>query len=217
MKSVSLEAEPGTVLGLVGENGAGKSTLIKIVSGAIVSRSRQRPLDGRPIAPRNTHEALALGIASVFQELTLVRDLTVEQNLLLTARRDALAQHRPPPRSQGRGRDSRPARARHRARAPASATCRSASQQMLEIVRAVERNPRVLLLDEATSALGASRGRMARRLVARLRAGGAIVLFISHRWDEIVAFLQSRRGAAQRRARRGRRHQRRCPKDEAVG
>ena len=62
------------MLGLVGENGAGKSTLIKIVGGVIAPDRGTLSLDGRPIAPRSTHEALALGIASVFQELTLVRN-----------------------------------------------------------------------------------------------------------------------------------------------
>jgi ABC-type sugar transport system ATPase subunit len=85
VKAVTLEAAPGTVLGLVGENGAGKSTLIRIASGATAPDGGCLLLDGVPIAPRDTHEAIALGIASVFQELTLVRELTVEQNLFLTA------------------------------------------------------------------------------------------------------------------------------------
>ena len=59
---------------------------------------------------------------------------------------------------------------------------------MLEIVRAVERNPRVLLLDEATSALGDNEVAWLAERIARLRNSGAIVLFISHRWDEIVRF-----------------------------
>ncbi|WP_442580464.1 ATP-binding cassette domain-containing protein [Mesorhizobium sp. ASY16-5R] len=85
VRSVSLDAAPGTVLGLVGENGAGKSTLIKIVGGAVLPDAGELWLNAQPIAPRNTHAALAHGIVAVFQELTLVRELTVEQNLLLTS------------------------------------------------------------------------------------------------------------------------------------
>ena len=188
LRAVSLEAEPGTVLGLVGENGAGKSTLIKIVSGAIVPDRGKIILDGQPVAPRNTHAALALGIASVFQELTLVRELTVEQNLLLTN----------PPVKRWLSID------RRRTRAAAMAILGRydldiapdarvgdlplGQQQMLEIIRAVERKPRVLLLDEATSALAATEVEWLAGLVARLRQQGAIILFISHRWDEIVRF-----------------------------
>ena len=72
------------MLGLVGENGAGKSTLMKIAGGAVIHDRGSLTLNGQPIAPRTTHEAQAHGIVSVFQELTLLRRLTVEQNLFLT-------------------------------------------------------------------------------------------------------------------------------------
>lgn len=188
LKSVSLEAAPGTVLGLVGENGAGKSTLMKIVGGAIGPDSGALSLDGRQIAPRSTHEALTLGIASVFQELTLVRELTVEQNLLLTGS---------PVTAWGsidRRRASAVASeilARHEldiAPRMRVGDLPLGRQQMLEIVRAVERRPRVLLLDEATSALGGAEVEWLAALVERLRRDGRIVLFISHRWDEVVHF-----------------------------
>jgi len=188
VKTVTLEAAPSTVLGLAGENGAGKSTLIKIVSGAVLPDRGSIRLDGKPIAPRDTNEAIGLGIASVFQELTLVRELTVERNLLLTSA----------PLTAWGSIDRRGARriateilsryhldidpAVHVGDLPLG------QQQMLEIVRAVERNPRVLLLDEATSALGTSEVAWLAGLVAHLRDTGVIVLFISHRWDEVVRF-----------------------------
>ena len=188
VKPVTLEAAPGTVLGLAGENGAGKSTLIKIVSGAVRPDRGVITLDGQSIAPRDTNEAISLGVSSVFQELTLVRELTVERNLLLTSA----------PTTAWGAIDRR--RARQAAREilsrhdldidPATPVgdLPLGRQQMLEIVRAMERRPRVLLLDEATSALGASEVAWLAALVARLRNAGAIVLFISHRWDEIVRF-----------------------------
>jgi ribose transport system ATP-binding protein len=188
LKSVSLEAAPGTVLGLVGENGAGKSTLMKIVGGAIAPDHGTLSLDGRAVAPRSTHEALTLGIASVFQELTLVRELTVEQNLLLT--RSPVT----PWGSIDRRRTHAMASeilARHELDiAPRTRVgdLPLGRQQMLEIVRAVERQPRILLLDEATSALGGAEVEWLAALVERLRHDGRIVLFISHRWDEVVHF-----------------------------
>jgi ribose transport system ATP-binding protein len=188
VNAVTLEASPGTVLGLAGENGAGKSTLIKIVSGAITPDRGQLALDGKPIAPRDTNEAISLGISSVFQELTLVRELTVERNLLLTSA----------PVTPWLSIDRRRARrttqeilARYHLDIDPAAKVGDlplGQQQMLEIVRAVERLPRVLLLDEATSALGANEVEWLGGLVARLRDAKAIVLFISHRWDEVARF-----------------------------
>jgi ribose transport system ATP-binding protein len=188
VKAVTLDAAPGTVLGLAGENGAGKSTLIKIVSGAIRPDRGGVTMNGKPIAPRDTNEAISLGISSVFQELTLVRELTVERNLLLTSA----------PTTPWGSIDRR--RARHTAQEilsrhnldidPAAnvGDLPLGRQQMLEIARAMARKPRVLLLDEATSALGASEVAWLADLVERLRGAGAIVLFISHRWDEVVRF-----------------------------
>jgi ribose transport system ATP-binding protein len=188
LKSVSLEAAGGTVLGLAGENGAGKSTLIKIVSGAVVPDQGSVTLDGKQIAPRNTNEAIGLGISSVFQELTLVRELSVERNLLLTS----APTHAWGSISRKRARETaKEILARHRLDVEPSAGVGDlplGQQQMLEIVRAVERNPRVLLLDEATSALGDNEVAWLAELIVGLRNSGAIVLFISHRWDEIVRF-----------------------------
>jgi ABC-type sugar transport system ATPase subunit len=188
LRPVTLSAGPGTVLGLAGENGAGKSTLIKIVSGAIAADRGGMALDGGPIAPRNTHDALSQGIASVFQELTLVRELSVERNLFLTSapvtRWGSIDRH-------ALRRAALDILARHGLAIDPAARIGDlplGQQQMIEIVRAVESKPRVLLLDEATSALGASEVAWLADLVERLRRDGAIVLFISHRWDEIVRF-----------------------------
>jgi ribose transport system ATP-binding protein len=188
VKAATFDAAPGTVLGLAGENGAGKSTLIKIVSGAVLPDRGAMVLDGKPIAPRDTNEAISLGVSSVFQELTLVRELTVERNLLLTSAPTTLWG------SIDRRKAHRTAQeilTRHNLDIDPAATVGDlplGKQQMLEIVRAIARKPRILLLDEATSALGASEVAWLANLVARLCDSGAIVLFISHRWDEIVRF-----------------------------
>jgi ribose transport system ATP-binding protein len=188
LKSVKLEAAAGTVLGLAGENGAGKSTLIKIVSGAVLPDQGSITLDGKQIAPRNTNEAIGLGISSVFQELTLVRKLSVEHNLLLTT----APTHAWGSISRKRARQTaEEILTSHRLDIDSGASVGDlplGQQQMLEIVRAVERKPRVLLLDEATSALGDNEVAWLAELIAGLRHSGTIVLFISHRWDEIVRF-----------------------------
>jgi ribose transport system ATP-binding protein len=131
---------------------------------------------------------MRLGIASVFQELTLVRELSVERNLFLTGA----------PLTPWRTIDRRRLR-----RAAADLLQRHGlaidprvrvgalplgQQQQVEIVRALERHPKVLVLDEATSALGASEVAWLAALVRRLRDDGTIVIFISHRWDEVTEF-----------------------------
>lgn len=188
--NVSLEAEPGAVLGLVGENGAGKSTLIKIAAGIVRQDRGVISLDGEAMAGLGPARAIARGVVSVFQELTLVRSLTVAENLFLSA----------PPRRASASIDRRKLEADARAllegyNVGASATAivgdmPLGQQQMVEIVRAVRRKPRVLLLDEATAALTAAEVQWLMRIVEGERTRGSIILFISHRWEEITAFCQ---------------------------
>jgi ribose transport system ATP-binding protein len=191
VRNVTLHARPGAVLGRVGENGAGKSSLMKI-AGGIVSPDRGAViLDGIPMTGLTPRAALAHGIATVFQELTLVRSLSVSENLSIL---------RPPSRpwrSIDGGQLRRSAQAVLDAYdVPVQADrmvgeLSLGQQQMIEIVRAVSRHPKVLLLDEATAALGASEVRWLERIVAAERARKTIVLFISHRWDEITEFCQN--------------------------
>jgi ribose transport system ATP-binding protein len=190
VRDVTLEAAPGSVLGLVGENGAGKSTLMKIAGGLIAPDKGIVSLDGAAVSGLDARQILERGIASVFQELTLVRSLTVAENICL------LAPPTRPWRSIDRRRLETECRAvlvRYQVTAPPNALVGNLPlglQQMLEIVRAVRREPKVLLLDEATAALGSTEVKWLASIVAAERARGTVVLFISHRWDEIVAFCQ---------------------------
>jgi len=188
VKAVTLDAHPGAVLGLAGENGAGKSTLIKMVSGAISPGGGRMTLDGKPIAPRDTNDAITQGISGVFQELTLVGALSVEQNLFLTAAPTNVLGMIDRRRLRAMAKE---VLARHALGIDPAARVSDlplGSRQMIEIVRAIERKPRVLLLDEATSALGAKEVEWLAERIETLRRQGVIVLFISHRWDEVVHF-----------------------------
>src|SRR5205809_5860673 len=83
LEGVSLSVDAGEVHALIGENGAGKSTLMKVLSGAYRPDSGSMTLAGSPFAPRGPREALARGVAMIYQELALAPDLTVEANILL--------------------------------------------------------------------------------------------------------------------------------------
>src|SRR3954447_24034476 len=91
LDGVTFSLYPGEVCGLLGENGAGKSTLVKILSGVVTPGSGEIRIDGTPFRPRNTVEARGHGIATAFQELSLVPTLSVALNLFLPKpRRNAI-------------------------------------------------------------------------------------------------------------------------------
>jgi len=188
VRTVSFEANAASVLGLVGENGAGKSTIIKMIGGLVPPDRGEILLNGKQLALRSPREALAAGIDAVFQELALVDNLSVAENLLL------LEPPLHPWRSVRRGRFHASAAsilARYELAIPPIMRVGNlplGQRQMLEIVRAVHRDPRVLILDEATSALGQREVMWLARLVKKLREMGKIILFISHRWEEIATF-----------------------------
>jgi ribose transport system ATP-binding protein len=190
VRDVTLDATSGAVLGLVGENGAGKSSLMKIAGGIIRPDQGVVRLEGTSVTGLSPRSALARGIVSVFQELTLIRSLTVGENLSLL---------KPPIRSWGSIDKARRLREGQEMLDRFDVPVRASSivgdltlgqQQMIEIVRAVTRRPKVLLLDEATAALGASEVQWLSGIVAAERERGTIILFISHRWEEIESFCQ---------------------------
>ena len=89
LDGVSLSLQRGEVHALIGENGAGKSTLMKVLSGAYRADAGTMTLDGRPYAPRGPRDALARGVAMIYQELAIAPHLTVEANILLGRERSS--------------------------------------------------------------------------------------------------------------------------------
>jgi ribose transport system ATP-binding protein len=189
---VTLRLLPGEIHGLLGENGCGKSTLIKILSGVEAPSEGQIFKDGEPIVLHSPVEARAAGIATVFQEFSLVPDLSVSENIFLG---------RLPTRTRSGLLD------RKRMDAHALETLRVlgidgeiepraivrnlsvAQQQLVEIAKAVSAQAKTLILDEPTAALGHAEIARLHALVRRLKEGGHAILYVSHRLDEVVSLI----------------------------
>ena len=156
LQDVHFQVDRGTIHALLGENGAGKSTLIKVLSGVVQPDSGTIEIDGHPVQFANPTEANDAGIACIFQELSLLPDLTVADNIAITRppRRFGLIDYR----AQRRLAEEALARVGGEAIHP-STTVRElplSRRQMVEIAKALARNPKILILDEATSALTAA-------------------------------------------------------------
>jgi rhamnose transport system ATP-binding protein len=186
----SIELYPGEVHALVGENGAGKSTLVKILAGVYQLTSGRLLVDGAAVALGNPAAARQAGIAVIYQEPTLFPDLTVAENVFMgrhplrSGRRvDIRAMREQVARVfEGLGVRLEPARL--------ARGLSVADQQIVEIAKALSLEARVIVMDEPTAALSAYEVDRLFRVVERLRASGAAVLFISHRLEEVFAICQ---------------------------
>lgn len=185
LSQVDLLVPPGEVHALVGENGAGKSTLMKILSGAHQADEGTMLLDGEPYHPRNPIEGRREGVGMIYQELSLVPHLTVEENILLgveptryglvrwkevrTRAEDAIAQFEHP--------DIRPD--------AKVADLSVGAQQLVEIGRALAVGCRVLVFDEPTSSLNQADIEKLFEIIKRLARGGQAIIYISHFIEEV--------------------------------
>ena len=188
LQDVSIELRAGEVHALLGENGAGKSTLVKILSGVVKPNVGTTRVGGEPYEPHSIVDARRRGVATAFQELSLVPNLTVAQNLSL-------------PR-QAKGTFGLVSAAATQKRSAAIlerfGLCLSpgavvagltlAERQRLEITRALACDPKVLILDEPTAALAETDWLFG--LVRQATAAGAAVLYISHRLAEVRELCQ---------------------------
>jgi ribose transport system ATP-binding protein len=185
LRGVDLTLRPGEVHALVGENGAGKSTLMKILSGAERPDAGDMVFGGQRYAPAGPLHARRLGVAMIYQELTLAPHLSVEANVLLGLEPTwyGLLDRR-----EGRRRVADAlAVLEHSEIQPSSPVHRlsPALQQLVEIARALLMDVRVLVLDEPTSSLTQADAQRLFALVRRLRDRGVSVVYISHFLEEV--------------------------------
>ena len=186
LNGVNLTLHSGEIHALLGENGAGKSTLIKAVTGVVQRDAGTVMLDGVEIMPRDSEEAVKLGIATVYQEVNLLPNLTVAENLFLGRQ----------PTRFGLVRD-------REMRRNAAILLRGfglaidvgaplgdysvAVQHLVAIARAVDMSARVLILDEPTASLDAHEVDILFGIMRQLAARGIGILFVTHFLDQVYA------------------------------
>ncbi len=184
LADVSLTLRSGETLALVGENGAGKSTLMKILSGALRADQGAILIDGVPVQIDSPQRAQHLGIGMIYQEFTLVPQLTAPDNIALGAEP-----------VQGGFIDARAVRERAQRALDelgldlpldvAVGHLSVAEQQLVEIAKVLARSARIIVMDEPTAALSDREIEHLFTIVGRLKASGAGIVYISHRMDEL--------------------------------
>ncbi len=186
MSDVSIAFRAGEVHAILGENGSGKSTLVKLLSGVVAADSGAVALDGEPIDARGPADFAARGFATVFQEVLIAPDRDVAENILLG--RDSLWRWRIAPRERRRAAEETIKRVSRTAIAPdaRAGDLPLAQQQIVVIARALARDPDILILDEATAALDHADRDAVFSEIESLARKGKVVIFISHRMDEVA-------------------------------
>ena len=187
LDNVDFSCGRGRIHAVLGENGAGKSTLIKIVAGVVQPDSGAIRLDGEERRFANPSAATAAGVVCIFQELSLMPDLSVADNISIAS----------PPRRFGLI-DAR-AQRRRAEELLAEVGCEDVNpivrvrdlplsrRQMVEIAKALGQKPKLLILDEATSALTSADVDKVYALLARLKSENLAILYITHRMHEVEA------------------------------
>jgi ribose transport system ATP-binding protein len=187
LDGVDFELRAGEVHAILGENGAGKSTLAKVLAGSLLPDGGRVILDEQETSFKSAHDAAELGIRAVFQELSLVPQLTVAENLFLgreMTRGGILQKRRMVEVAAG-------ALARIGARVSTSSLVGELSRpqrHLVEIAKATTHRVRVLILDEPTAALTSEDARHLFELCAELKRNGVGIVYITHRFDELYRF-----------------------------
>ncbi|BCH23657.1 sugar ABC transporter ATP-binding protein [Mesorhizobium sp. L-8-3] len=185
LDDVSLELFPGSVHALMGENGAGKSTLMKILAGVVQPDRGTVHLNGRELRITGPREALDAGISTVFQELSLLPNLTIAENMFLGREPTTafgtvdgrLMERRAGSTLKELGLELDPA--------TLVSELTIAERQFVEIARGIFANTAVVILDEPTAALNSADVETLNRHIRRLKEQGKAIVYISHRMDEI--------------------------------
>ena len=190
IRHADITVRTGEVHALVGENGAGKSTMIKIISGVESADTGTVVFEGSEVSINSTTDAMALGIATVYQEPQLFSELTVSENIF-TGR-----EMRKGGRVDWSAQNERVVELLELLGLPGKyatvpvGTLSIAEQQQVSIAKALAGNAKVLILDEPSAILTDAEIDVLFAVVRRLTAAGVSVIYISHRLDELFRIAQ---------------------------
>jgi ABC-type sugar transport system ATPase subunit len=189
LEAIDAGIRPGEVLALVGDNGAGKSTLVKLLSGAYSPSAGAITIEDNPVTIENPGKARQLGIATIFQELALVENLTVYENIflgreivrpviglpILDRKRmrnrvvqliDELGSHIPSPSAL-------------------VSDLSGGQRQAVAIARAIDLETKLVIMDEPTASLAVAETRKVLNLIDQLRDNGKSILLVSHNLNDV--------------------------------
>ena len=194
LRGIDLRIEAGEIYHLLGENGCGKSTLIKIISGAQPPSQGRIVIDGQPYDSLSPLQALSLGIETVYQDLSLLPNMSVAENVALSEQLVATG-GRLARRFDRKALAATAARALEAVKLPTDAAFLArrvdempiATRQLVAIARAVATRARMVIMDEPTTSLTQKEVDNLVHVVEVLRGQGVAVLFVSHKLDECMA------------------------------
>ncbi|WP_234287202.1 ATP-binding cassette domain-containing protein [Halomonas sp. MCCC 1A11057] len=184
LSDISMEVHAGEVMCLLGDNGAGKSTLIKTLSGVYRPTEGELLLEGKPVRFKSPAYALDAGIATVYQDLAMIPLMSITRNFFMG--REPTVGWGPFKRIDWKHADrvakQEMAKIGIDVRDPGQpvGTLSGGERQCVAIARAVYFGAKVLILDEPTSALGVKQASVVLRYIAKARADGLAVIFITH-------------------------------------
>ncbi|RPE62913.1 monosaccharide ABC transporter ATP-binding protein (CUT2 family) [Pacificibacter maritimus] len=184
LHGIDLDVAPGEVVALLGENGAGKSTVSNVMSGTVLPSAGEMTWQGAPYAPANPREAIDAGVGMIHQELLLLPHMSIAENMFVgrypmkAGRLDRREMERRAGAGLQRlGLDISPKRLVE--------GLSTASQQLIEIAKALTLGSKLLILDEPTAALGGEETKLLFKQIERVKAEGVGIVYISHRLEEI--------------------------------
>lgn len=184
-KDASLEVEPGEIRALLGSNGSGKSTMVKILAGTVKPNAGRILIDGEPVTIHSGQDSRRLGIATAFQDLSLIPTMTVRDNILLGIEPEGKLGMVDQKKAQD-GVDALLERFQIECDPDVYVqTLMPSVQSMIEVAKAVYLEPRLLLLDEVTAALHRDEVQLLFEVLRELQAQGTAVIYVTHRMNEV--------------------------------
>lgn len=185
LKNMQIQIKPGEIHGLIGENGAGKSTLIKVLTGVYKPEEGDILVDGVKQNFHDPNEARTAGIACVYQELNIIKLLSVTDNVFLGHPIKGAGGLLDYPQMHKEAAQSLKALGQNIDPQKKAGEMGVGQQQMIEIARAVRLKAKLIIMDEPTSSLGESGVKQLMEVVRKLKSQGVAILFVSHKLEEL--------------------------------